>query len=607
MATQERIGIREKILAAFVVLSLIPLVFLGAISSYEMNREGKLSVNESTNALESQAETHLRAIAGDKAAFSNGFFIGIQKDTQMLQSYGNDLFTHRDRYGNPAYPAFWYTTRLAAGLPAYGYLNGSAGEGNGSWADWDHKLVSSPYLNRSVVSKSASDAVYGSWVSAEMNTTMLLDKVLKPTYERNRPNVVATWFVRSGGPSTSYQVPALDWGTLLASRERTADWDESKEDYFQAATPAKDPAKKAVWVGPYYDTVGNGWLISCVAPVYAGTDFVGVIGMDVTLDIVVGKVLEVSVLSTGHAFLINSNGNAIAHKGLVDAMKASNGEPVPITTLETQSPQFSSALASMKAGKDGLQKVKYADGKIYYLAYSPVTSTGFSLGVVIPVEEVSKPVRDTQSEITSFTTMTIYQVVAIDAVAIVLAVVLGFAVAGYIVRPIKRLTDLAGKIGTGELDEKMFASGALNVEDELTSRPDEMGELARSFEGMINSIREDIKKTPPSEIKIEIKDSVINRSFGDMGANTKDTARKELEDGTADVRALKDQPPGDVAKMKDAALSGAVVSRDRVAPDQAPGASGSSAPAISCCPYCGKELNFPKPPKFCPYCKEKLY
>jgi HAMP domain-containing protein len=599
MATQDRIGIREKILAAFVVLSLIPLVFLGAISSYEMNRVGKESVRQSTDALESQAETHLRAISNDSAGFSNDFFLGIQKDARMLQSYANDLFTNRGRYGSPAYPAFKYTTRLAANLPAYGYLNGSSGEGNGSWADWDKKLASSPYLNRSVVSKAASDTVYGSWVSAEMNSTMLLDKVLKPTYDRNRPNVVSTWFVRSGGPSTSYQVPALDWGYLLASRQRTADWDESKEEYYQAATPAKDPQKKAVWVGPYYDTVGNGWLISCVAPVYAGTDFAGVIGIDVTLNVVVSKVLEVSVLSTGHAFLINSNGNAIAHRDLVPAMVKSGGVPVPITSLETSSAQFNSALNNMKAGRDGLQKVKYADGKQYYLAYAPVTSTGFSLGVVIPVEEVSKPVRDTQDEITSFTSLTIYQVVAIDAVAIVLAVVLGIAVAGRIVKPIKRLTDLAAKIGTGELDEKMFSTGALSVESDLTDRADEMGELARSFEGMINTIREDIKKTPKSEIKIEIKDSVISRSFTDMGADTKDTLKKELNDETADVSALKDQPPVEVVEMKDAALSGAVVSRGQV--------SAGAAPSITCCPYCGKELNFPKAPKFCPYCKEKLY
>ena len=29
-------------------------------------------------------------------------------------------------------------------------------------------------------------------------------------------------------------------------------------------------------------------------------------------------------------------------------------------------------------------------------------------------------------------------------------------------------------------------------------------------------------------------------------------------------------------------------------------------PEILICPYCGKDLNFPKKPKFCPYCKEQI-
>ena len=33
---------------------------------------------------------------------------------------------------------------------------------------------------------------------------------------------------------------------------------------------------------------------------------------------------------------------------------------------------------------------------------------------------------------------------------------------------------------------------------------------------------------------------------------------------------------------------------------------GSGEGRIEICPYCGKDLNFPKPPRFCPYCKEQI-
>jgi hypothetical protein len=33
---------------------------------------------------------------------------------------------------------------------------------------------------------------------------------------------------------------------------------------------------------------------------------------------------------------------------------------------------------------------------------------------------------------------------------------------------------------------------------------------------------------------------------------------------------------------------------------------GKLAPSISICPFCGNGLDFPKPPKFCPFCKEQI-
>lgn len=35
--------------------------------------------------------------------------------------------------------------------------------------------------------------------------------------------------------------------------------------------------------------------------------------------------------------------------------------------------------------------------------------------------------------------------------------------------------------------------------------------------------------------------------------------------------------------------------------------AGGLPGTLQICPYCGKELSFPKPPRFCPYCKEQLH
>jgi membrane protease subunit (stomatin/prohibitin family) len=40
--------------------------------------------------------------------------------------------------------------------------------------------------------------------------------------------------------------------------------------------------------------------------------------------------------------------------------------------------------------------------------------------------------------------------------------------------------------------------------------------------------------------------------------------------------------------------------------NQSKPAASASSEVFSMCPYCGKDLNLPKTPRFCPYCKEKL-
>jgi uncharacterized protein YacL len=47
-------------------------------------------------------------------------------------------------------------------------------------------------------------------------------------------------------------------------------------------------------------------------------------------------------------------------------------------------------------------------------------------------------------------------------------------------------------------------------------------------------------------------------------------------------------------KVQDAVITGGKISPD------------NKDEKLLCCPYCGKDLDFDKTPRFCPYCKEKI-
>jgi tetratricopeptide (TPR) repeat protein len=475
-------GIRERILVSFVVLLLIPMSVLGAISYYGIKKVGTTATDGSVSALEKQETVHLLSVSSDQADTTDMFLAGIRGDTRSLQAYADELFNQRTEFGQGVYPSYNYTYMpLSPALPSYGYINQSPGEGHGAWADWNHRLLGSPYLNSSVVSRAESDPAFAAWVQTELNTTMQMDLILKPVYVRDQPNVVLAWFSRAGGISTCYSQPPLDWGDLLASGKK-ASWNESYEEYFQIATPARDPSRAAVWVPPYYDTVGNGWMISCVAPVYRGTEFVGVLGLDLTLSAIEEAVLGVKVRQSGHAFLIDHDGNAVAHKDLETAIakKQSAGQDlvVPITELETESQEFRDAVSRMKGGERDIVKVHYSDGKIRYLAFAPVPSAGFSIGVVIPQEEVVGPIKDVETRMNDSNEQTKMLMLFIDGIAIVLVVGVGVVLANRIIRPIKELTDAARAVSEGNLNVNLSS----NFKDELQT-------LARSFQNVLVTLR----------------------------------------------------------------------------------------------------------------------
>ena len=476
-------GIRERILVAFVVLLLIPMSVLGGISYFGIKKVGTTATSGSVSALEQQETAHLLNISADQADTTDQVLAGIKADTEALRRYAEDLFNRRTEYGTGAYPAYNYSGKtLSPALPSYGYINQSAGEGKGAWADWDQKLLGSPYLNSSVVKRAEAEPAYAAWVTYELNTTMQLDLALRPAYDRNQPNVVLTWFSRAGGISTCYSQPPLDWGELLASGAKTASWNESLEEYYQVATPSRDPTKAVVWVPPYYDTVGNGWMISCVAPVYRGPDFIGVVGIDLTLDAVEEAVLGIKVRQSGHAFLVDRDGNAMAHMDLVDAIqkKMSAGEDlvVPITELETDARAFRDVVARMRNGEKNIIKVRYSDGRDRYVAFAPVPSSGFSIGVVIPVEEVVRPIKDVEARMNSSNDRTMQLMLFIDAIAVVMVIGVGVVLANRIVRPIKELTDAARSVSEGNLNVNLAAG----YKDELQT-------LARSFQNILVTLR----------------------------------------------------------------------------------------------------------------------
>ncbi|MCF6248028.1 MAG: cache domain-containing protein [Desulfobacula sp.] len=92
--------------------------------------------------------------------------------------------------------------------------------------------------------------------------------------------------------------------------------------YWAAAEDA-NPKKKTLWVNPYIDAVGRGYMTSIITPVYYNNFLEGTLGIDITVDLISDKFIALSqknlMIVTGRTIpvAINKNSfNILRMKGL---------------------------------------------------------------------------------------------------------------------------------------------------------------------------------------------------------------------------------------------------------------------------------------------------
>ncbi len=70
---------------------------------------------------------------------------------------------------------------------------------------------------------------------------------------------------------------------------------------------------KETWINPYYNENADLEMISFVIPLFHNGKIIGVVGMDITTELLYENVKSVKVYDTGYAFLMDKEGNFVYH------------------------------------------------------------------------------------------------------------------------------------------------------------------------------------------------------------------------------------------------------------------------------------------------------
>ncbi len=263
---------------------------------------------------------------------------------------------------------------------------------------------------------------------------------------------------------------------------------------------------RAAWTEPYYDEGGGNMIMATFSvPFYKGKDaekrFQGVVTADIALHGLQQIVSAIRLYRSGYAFLISRNGVFITHP---DSRLVMTNSIFSIAE-EKNSSLLRRIGKDMINGGEGLAALE--SGLLLpdkcRLYYAPLSSIGWSLGVVIPEHELLEGVHRLGR-----------MVILIGLAGVFLMTIIVMLIARRITRPLKDLSAATVEIARGDLDAKLPD----------IQRGDEIGALARSFEEMRLALKDYIKHLTEttsakerieSELKIarNIQMSFLPRAF----------------------------------------------------------------------------------------------
>ncbi len=243
-------------------------------------------------------------------------------------------------------------------------------------------------------------------------------------------------------------------------------------DWYQIPRELEQPQ----WTEPYFGEGGGVLMSSYAVPFYRVVDgtrrLTGVVVVDISVEELRKIVSSIRILRSGYGFLISKNGTFVTHPIKEHIMN----ETIFSIAEERKDPMLRETGRRMIRGETGYSagSVKSAvTGKTCIMTYVPIKSNGWSLGVLFPYDEL-------MADITNLN----HVVLALGIGGLILLALAVVFIARSITRPLTEMADIAGRIGTGDLEAHV---------PEVRTK-DEVGRLASALDCMKTSLKDYIRE-----------------------------------------------------------------------------------------------------------------
>ncbi len=277
-----------------------------------------------------------------------------------------------------------------------------------------------------------------------------------------------------------------------------------KRPWYQAAARGETLA----FSGPYNCPLTGKYVVTASAPIYdEQANLLGVAAVDVPVDKLQSIIQDIHIGSTGYAFILDE-------KGMPIAAPQSSYYQEYIKDLEKNVLNIDNIKSKMLANEKGITEISTQETQSFIL-YTPVRKIGWSIGIVVPADEVRQPVYG----LGRFSLLTVLLGMIVISFLII-------ALTSRITKPINEFTGLMKRVENGDL----------TVRATIESQ-DEVGRLGNSLNHMLEKQQALIRQVILMANKMGIAGHELGITMGET--------RTTLPSVTSELSMLMDKSYGE--------------------------------------------------------------
>lgn len=420
-------------------ISMYTLFSMKHLSTESSHSLGQTAAEDAEAALENLAVKNLQTVAMERSGYIEEKFHEVEAYVHAIAAQAQDIYENPEKYPDRevALPVK-ESTMLAAQLL------------------WSEQLAETDTTGADTVPS----------LTAEIRKLGNLQDMLIQ-YNANNAMVSSAYIATESG--WMIQADYIAGSKYSGDKELPDYYEASARQWYERASCAGEGVR--VYTDVIHDIHAGGNCIVCAEPVYRWGELVAVAGVGSYLDTINEAVLNTSIGESGYAFLIGAEGQIIISPK--NAGETSVREQ-QAKDLRSSNQELSEIAKDVLSGEEGLEKIQL-DGKEVYVSYVPLTDLQWGLIIVLDVEEVLAPAKESQSSIMTladgvskeqnqmikqmFTTVLLVMGAVFGVICLV-----GTAFSRKLTAPIHELTEEVAQIDGGNLDYRIHLQTGDEVE-----------------------------------------------------------------------------------------------------------------------------------------------